>query len=227
MIVVVGTPAWQLAEPARPAGLTCEIALAAAEGGASVELVGRTGDDPASDALVLALAQAGVGHVALLRDPARPTRLDAGRVADPDPETPTVHDRGRPLGTDPAAGPVDGGEWAPAGLEPADVGLGLQYLTSFEVLVVSDDVPAEVVPVCVDAATYAGAQLVVVLPAGVGMPAGLPPEATVLETPEHGEPAFARLIGRYAAGLAGGTEPGAAFDDAVREAGWAPRDPLP
>ena len=226
MIVVVGTPAWQPVAPARPAGRTCEIALAAAEDGASVELVGRTGDDPASDALVLALAQAGVGHVALLRDPARSTRLDVSQAADPDPEAQRERDRGRPRGPGAAAGRVEGGALPAAGLEPADVGLGLQYLTSFEVLVVSDDVPAEVVPVCADAATYAGAQLVVVLQAGMPVPAALPPDATVLTTPDEDEPAFARLIGRYAAGLAGGTEPRAAFDDAVRETGWGPRDTL-
>ena len=70
MIVVVGTPAWRPTEPAAPAGLACGIALAAAAHGAAVELVGRTGDDPAGDALLIALAHAGVGHVARLRDPA-------------------------------------------------------------------------------------------------------------------------------------------------------------
>jgi hypothetical protein len=200
MIAVVGTPAWHPVRPARPAGLACEIALAAAGAGAGVELVGRTGDDAAGDALVLALTQAGVGHVALLRDPARPTRLDGGRRRSADLE--------------------------PADLEPADVGMGLQYLTSFDVLVVVD-VAAEVVPVCVDAATWAGAQLIVVLRAGAGEPPGLPAGATVLATPDHAPPAFARMIGRYAAGLARGTRPTVAFDDAVRETGWEPRDAAP
>ena len=77
MIVVVGTPAWRATEPARPRRPRVPVALAAAEQGAAVELIGRAGDDPAGDALLLALAGAHVGHVALLRDPTRPTPIVA------------------------------------------------------------------------------------------------------------------------------------------------------
>ena len=59
MIVVVGPPAWRNGEPGTPAGRTCEVALAAAEAGARAEVVGRIGDDPAGDALLIALAQGG------------------------------------------------------------------------------------------------------------------------------------------------------------------------
>jgi sugar/nucleoside kinase (ribokinase family) len=132
MIVVVGTPAWRTAEPAGPDGRACLVALAAAARGAAVELIGRAGDDPAGDALLLALAKARVGHVALLRDPARPTPVlagtadDATSVADPESNagaTPTAAA---------ASGPI---------LEPADVSLGLRYLPSYDVIVVTDDVP--------------------------------------------------------------------------------------
>ncbi len=75
MIVIVGNPAWRAADPAVPAGRACEVAVAAAARGRRVELLGRAGDDAAGDALLLALAQAGVGHVAVLRDPARPTPI--------------------------------------------------------------------------------------------------------------------------------------------------------
>src|SRR4051794_34548379 len=117
MIVVVGTPAWNGSDPPAPAGLACEVAVAAASRGRRVELVGRIGDDAAGDALVIALARAGVGHAAVLRDPSRPTALltpstqtdDA--VAAPDDST------------DPFAS-------APR-LEPADVSLALSYLTTF------------------------------------------------------------------------------------------------
>ena len=85
MIVVVGVPAWDGSMKGGAAGRACEIALAAAAAGSGVELVGRTGDDDAGDALVLALAAGGVGHVALLRDPARPTR----RVTRTSPKTVT------------------------------------------------------------------------------------------------------------------------------------------
>ena len=43
MIVVVGAPAWREAEPAGPDGRACRIALAAAERGSGVELIGRSG----------------------------------------------------------------------------------------------------------------------------------------------------------------------------------------
>ena len=82
VIVVVGTPAWRAAEPAGPDGRACRVALAAAERGAAVELIGRAGDDPAGDAMLLALARAHVGHVALLRDPARPTPILAAATDD-------------------------------------------------------------------------------------------------------------------------------------------------
>ena len=119
VIVVVGSPAWRAAEPAGPDGRACRVALAAAERGAAVELIGRAGDDPAGDAMLLALAGAHVGHVALLRDPARPTPIvvhaaeDDLSVTESDPDaaatpTPAI-----------ASGPI---------LEPADVSLGLRYL---------------------------------------------------------------------------------------------------
>lgn len=76
MVVVVGT-----ARPPDPrhrsasiaAGLAARIALAAATGGARVELVGKIGDDASGDALATVLARAGVGHAALLRDPSART----------------------------------------------------------------------------------------------------------------------------------------------------------
>ena len=66
-----------------PDGRACEIALAVAGSGARAEVVGRVGDDPAGDRLLIALALAGVGHAAVLRDPARPTPVLA---EDPEPE---------------------------------------------------------------------------------------------------------------------------------------------
>ncbi len=86
MIVVVGNPVWRAAEPAGPAGRACDIAVEAARRGTSVELVGRTGDDPAGDALLLALGRAGVGHVAMLRDPSRATPIAAPAAEDAEDE---------------------------------------------------------------------------------------------------------------------------------------------
>ena len=79
MIVVVGGLGWRQGDPAGPAGRACEVALAAAAAGARVEIVARAGDDATGDALMLALSRAGIGHVAVLRDPSHPTPILAGR----------------------------------------------------------------------------------------------------------------------------------------------------
>ena len=146
---------------------------------------------------MVALAKAGVGHVAVLRDPSHQTGV----------------------GIDPPL------------LEPADVSLGLQYLTTFRVLVVADDVPAAVVPVAAEAAGFAGAHLVLLVPAG---PAGGSREttaggdATVLAAPKGGDDgAFARLVGAYAAGVDGGADPAGAFSAAVAAVGWEALEPRP
>ena len=217
MIVVVGNLVWRPAEPAGPDGSAARIALAAAGRGARVEIVGRAGDDPTGDALLLALATAGVGHVAVLRDPARPTAVVASPVA---PDSPADEDGAvGELGADapvPAtpvvvsAGPV---------LEPADVALGLRYLAEFDVLVIVGDVPRDAVPVAVEAAGYAGARLVLVVQPGTAAPDDLPPEATVLAAPDADpDGAFAALVGAYAAALDAGEAPAAAF--ATAAAGW-------
>jgi ribokinase len=209
VIVVVGTPAWRESEPQGPDGRACRIALSAARAGASVELIGRAGDDPAGDRLMIALTQAGVGHVALLRDPARPTPIvemapaEESSVADEraEPNAPVVPQQDRPV------------------LEPADVALGLRYLPSYEVIVVTDDVRPDAIPVAAEAAAFAGAQLVVLVRAGPGRDVG-PDAATVLEAPATDpDGAFAELVGAYAAALDGGAKPADAFA-AARGAFW-------
>ena len=220
MIVVVGRPALREAEPAGPAGLACGIALAASAAGSSVELVGRVGDDAAGDTLLLGLTTAGVGHVAILRDPARPTPIvpetgDGRRGADDiswaDPE---------PAGDDPRDAPQGP---APA-IEPADVLLALEYLSDFAVLVVTHDVVESVLPVAVDGASYTGAHLVVLARDGAPPP-GLPDDATVIAAPADDEAgAFARVVGTYAAGLDAGVDPATAFATATAD-GWEPPRP--
>ena len=211
MIVIVGSLAWRRGDQPAPAGRACEVALAAAALGARVEIVGRAGDDPTGDAVMLGLARAGIGHVAVLRDPSRPTPvIETPAAADDEPDD----DR-----TDPApAGP------GPA-LDAGDISLGLQYLTAFAVLVVSDDVPSAAVPVAVEAAGFTGAHLVLLTTADADPP-DAPGEATILAAPaEADDGAFARLVGTYAAGLDRGTEPGRAFAEAVVAAGWEALEP--
>ena len=106
-------------------GSRAGIVLAAAGAGATVELIAKLGDDPAGDALLIALARAGVGHVAVLRDPVHPTAQ-------------------RPVVEEVVVDPIEGGEApAPWTVDPAlapaldvdDVGLALRYLTEFRVVV--------------------------------------------------------------------------------------------
>src|SRR3954466_2264161 len=125
MIVVCGTPAWTNADPARPAGGAGEVALGAPSRGRPVGLIGRIGDDPTGDGLVIALARAGVGHAAVLRDPSRATVM----LEPPDLDDPTAE----------TARTIDAFGSAPR-LEAADVSLALSYLTTFGVLVVTNDV---------------------------------------------------------------------------------------
>ena len=116
-------------------------------------------------------------------------------------------------------------------LDAADVSLGLQYLTAFGVLVVTDDVAAPAVPVAVEAAGFAGAHLVLLVsgdPSSGAAALTLPPDATVLAVPADDEGAFATLVGAYAAALDFGAEPAAAFAGAVgdgRRGGSARRRP--
>jgi len=215
VIVVVGTPAWRPVEPAGPAGLACGIAIAAASHGASVELVGRTGDDPAGDALLIALAHAGVGHVALLRDPARPTPLmePAPEADEPDVLADEAEDGDV---ADAVASTATGPR-----LEAADVDLGLRYLTAFAVIVVTDDALDAALAVATDAAAFAGAHLVVLVREGSDSP-DIPADATVLAAPRADpDGAFAASVGSYAAGLDAGRPPDEAFRAALA-AGWEP-----
>ena len=91
MIVVIGALGLRgtIDEPA-PDGLAPEIARAAAVAGARVELISKAGDDPAGDAVLLALAREGVGHVATLRDPARLTPVRPRPDEPTDPADPSV-----------------------------------------------------------------------------------------------------------------------------------------
>jgi hypothetical protein len=93
-----------------------------------VELIAKLGDDAAGDELLFALTRAGVGHAAMLRDPARATPVVQLSSTDAGPDGPE-HEDPSALLVDPearrdavAAGSlVEGGgqERAPGGLERA------------------------------------------------------------------------------------------------------------
>ena len=120
MIVVVGDVAGRVdtSGEAAPAGFAATVATAAAAAGSKVELVTRIGEDDAGDAVILALARAGIGHVATLRDAGRRTPVvgstegEAGPDLDEDAVSTTVESGPGPT--------LDGG----------DVGLALRYLAT-------------------------------------------------------------------------------------------------
>jgi hypothetical protein len=183
VIVVVGRPG--LGAKGQLARLSGDIAMAAARSGGHVELVGSVGDDDAGDDVVVALGRAGIGHAAILRDPAG--------------ATPTTESEPERLPR----------------LDAGDVDLGLRYLPECRVLVVAEQLPDDALRVVVDAATYHGAQLVV-----IGQQSDLPETATVLDAPAETGTAFAEVVARYAVALDDGRSPADAWRDAVDATGW-------
>lgn len=216
MIVVVGQPLFRATEDGAAAdGLPARIALAVAAGGRSVQLVGKAGEDPEGDAVALALAEGGVGHVALLRDAGRPT-LRAPEPAGIDLDA--AEDIDEPVVDDRSPGPPAGG----TALDAADVELALRYLTDYAVLVLADPVEPDVVRVVADAADWVGARLVLILTFGQGIPEGLPADVIVFEAPdEDPDGAFASFVGSFAAALDDGGDPGDAFRSSIEADGWA------
>ncbi len=212
MIVVIG--ALELADAASGssvAGLAGAIAVSAAAAGSAVQVIAKIGDDPAGDALLLALARGGVGHVATLRDASHPTaERPATMPADQDVDAggePDVVASSSPLGSE--ASPVDGVGPQPPILEPADVALALRYLPDYQVVVVVHP-SATVLAEAVEAARWAGAHLVVMAdPAGT-LP-DLPATALALAVASDDADGVGPLIGAYCAAVDGGAEPAAAF----------------
>ena len=88
MIVILGRPG--LSRSGALDGDAARIALTALHSGGDVELVGSVGDDPDGDSVVTLLGSLGIGHAAVLRDPAGETpregeprplpRLDAADI---------------------------------------------------------------------------------------------------------------------------------------------------
>lgn len=227
MLAVVGSPLLAPGStpsaPGEAVGLAAGIATAAAAAGAEVQVIGKVGDDPAGDAVLLALARGGVGHVALLRDAGRATPFAALAVRDADPagveplatllvETEAADEEGE----EEAAVPPGSG----LALEPADIALGLRYVRDFRVLVGADPLDEPSAAVMGEAAAFAGAALVIVAPPGQPT-VSVPGSAIVLEAP-IGDPdgSFAALVGRFAAALDRGVEASQAFRVATAEGGW-------
>jgi sugar/nucleoside kinase (ribokinase family) len=213
VIVVIGSPTGRSVDGTiSAAGTASRVALAAARAGRSVQLVGKTGDDPVADAIVLDLGRGGVGHVALLRDPARLTPIEPGRSEDVDASA-APEDEGGIAANAAAAAPV---------LEAADVDLGLRYLTDYRVVVLAEPSSPDVVSIAADAARWAEARLILVVDPGEAVPDGLPADVVVFEAPDADpDGVFADMVGAFAAGLDEGTDPEAAFRASLASDGWS------
>ena len=214
MIVVVGSPSARVftGGPALAAGLVANVAVVAAQAGAAVQIVGRVGEDPLGEAVLLDLAGRGVGHVAVLRDAGRPTPWETADDADEAPSTVGDDDgTAPPRATDPGGPTIDA----------ADIELALSYLPDYSVLVVAERLAPEARAVVASAAGWNGSSVVVV--GGPDDLAGLPDEATAFEPPD-GDPdgAFAAMVGTYAAGLDRGEDPRSAFAAATAAVGSNP-----
>lgn len=224
MIVVIGRAGLSISPgpdggnaPAGPAGM---MALAVRRSGAPVELLASVGDDAEGDLLAVALGRAGVGHAALLRDPAA--------------RTPLYDTAGRPLERGPRPR-----------LEAADLEMGLSYLSDCRVLLVADEISAEAAATLMEAARFHGAEVVAVLPPGGSVAGPLAEIATLLEAPlrvdampedaaaddpdadwpdDEGsrDEAFTSVVAAYAAALDAGSHPSAAFETALRASAWEP-----
>jgi sugar/nucleoside kinase (ribokinase family) len=213
MIVVVGNPIGRAAELGGGVGGTAaRTAIAAARAGADVQLVGKTGEDPLGDQVLLALAAAGVGHAAMLRDPDRPTPLAVPGDDQPPPAMLDGDDepRGAVMPADPGDRPT---------LEAADVELALRYLPNQRVIVVAEPQNDGVVAAVSEAADYAGARLVLVASASSQRPAS----ALVIEPPaDDRDGLFGSLLGELAVLLDSGASPDEALRGLAARAGATP-----
>lgn len=210
MIVVLGRPRVYRPQPdgpLAPGGLAAEIALAVGRASVPVEIVGSIGDDPEGDRVVVDLGRAGVGHAALLRDPAV--------------RTPTfIRSSDGPLPR----------------LEAADVELGLGYIPECRVLVIAALLDPGALAKALEAAEYHSAAVVMVAPAGTIDGASLSDSVTLLERPEPededegDEPdegvlaaddaAFGAFVAVYAMRLDDGDSPSEAFSAALGDSAW-------
>ncbi len=209
MIVVIGSTYLRgEGSTGVPDGVAGRIAVAAATDGAAVELIAKIGDDPAGDALLVALARARVGHVAVLRDAVHPT---AHRADDADATDDGAIDPANDA-TPPVPWLVEPGD--ASALEAADVGLALRYLTDYRVIV-AVHVADAIVDQATAAADWAGAHLVLVAAPGAAIGARIPDGALVIEDEVDGTAddgtALAERLGQYAAAIDAGSTPAAAY----------------
>ncbi len=213
MIVVIGSTYLRGDGPdAGPDGLAGRLALAAARAGAAVELIAKVGDDPVGDALLIALARSGVGHVAVLRDAThRTARRPAPEDLDVDVDVDALaRDETAPWAVEPGEAPE---------LDIEDVGLALRYLTEFRVVVAIHPTPG-IAAEAAAAAAWGSAHLMIVMRPGDPAPTGMPPGSMVLAATDDRveESSIGSRLGVYAAAVDAGTEPSIAYAELTAEA---------
>lgn len=236
MIAVAGDLVADPGQPGGVAGLAGRIAVAAAAAGAQVEVLARVGDDRPGDALLLALTRAGVGHAAVLRDPARPTAValpssaaapgaglpspDGGPSERDLDEWDDASDQEGPAADAAGPAPPRAAELPAPELQAADLELALRYLTDLAVVVLAGPAAPGLAAAAADGAAFAGAALVVVQAAGSHPAEHLPPDATILVAPD-GDPggSFAAIVAEYAVALDGGRDPQDAWTAATGRVG--------
>jgi pfkB family carbohydrate kinase len=216
VIVVIGSPRFRpgsVERPSEAAGLAAGIAQAAGGSGRQVQLVGRVGEDPAGEAVLLALARTGIGHAATLRDAVHPTAV-----------VPALEEDDPDLLAEPGDAPD--AEWNSLGppgtatLDGGDLELALRYLDGFSVVVVAEALESSSLEIVAEAAAYAGAVLVVLAPGG-SKPDAVPDGAIILEAPgSDPDGVFARTVGAFAAALDAGADPAGALEAATAAEGW-------
>jgi hypothetical protein len=217
MVVVIGSPAGRLGgHGVRASGLAVDAARAAVQSGGAVQVVGRVGDDAVGDAVLLDMAAAGIGHVAVLRAAGQPTSVQ------PEPAT---DDAAPGAALDDEKAEADDGRAADGenelAVDAGDLELALRYLPDYRVLVVATELDPPAWATVIAATSWSGAHLIGLVRAG-GAPADVPEDATILERPAaDADGTFAAMVGRYAAGLDSGEEPAAAFAAASNGSGWA------
>jgi hypothetical protein len=218
MLVVVGSPAARN-DPngIGAAGIASRVAKAAVEAGAAAQLVGRVGEDPTGEAVLLDLAAQGIGHVAVLRTPGAATPVvEAGAPAEASdlPLTEALEEADHEDANRP--GEADG-----LPLDPEDLELAMRYLPDYRVVVVAAALDPATLDAVVAAAAWAEAQLIVVADPETPTPS-LPAEMTVLERPaDDPDGVFAAMVGRFAAALDRGEDARSAFEAARAGVGWS------
>jgi hypothetical protein len=193
-----------------------------------VQLVGKVGEGAAGDAVLLSLALARVGHVAVLRDASRETPILA-RAPDTEAALDPIEVGGEDDGDGASLAGVAAAEAASGSSEAApepsldsgDLELALNYLPDYRVVVVTETLGEPALATVSAAARWAGAQLIVVVPSGTSGH-GMPDDATVLESPPADpDGAFAAVVGAYATALDRGASPAEAFASASVGSGWS------